>query len=684
MIGGRCQQAQRNGRRNRLSGGLRWLLAVGCWLLAVGLLLALIALPLAVSAGDSELLDAQGRLVRVPIDVGWIDCKSEVVVVGSNWTAVAYLSGADKLQSVIGPSGAVWRAELRPDETVACRVTQTVQTFSNGVRFSFALLADRTNDCTGLYFILHLPAERFAGGRFVTSAGWYRFPEMRARPYLLGYVPGGELEVRSARDAGRIRLEAPTNATILVQDNRRWSDEFAVVVPLLTGPLPAGQTLMATLTATGSGRARTPLAEVQVDTSRTTHRFEGFGGNYCYGMQGAMARVTYGTLQPAWARVLMRLNELKRPSGSGDATADFLRQLAAADKPGSELRAGLDFQALLATNCTPYFIALWHAPAWMYTDGESHQDGNILKPTEWPHLATAVAAYLRYARDRYGAEPDAFSLNEPDGGACILVSSNVYPTVLRTFADELQRQRVRTRLVLGDVANPREGARAYLQPVLGDSTALRQVSWVSFHSWGGAVNDEYAEWAALADRLRLPLVVAEAGVDPDWKHAPVFRHDYAMQEMAMYFALLTYARPQAVLLWEHSDDYPVLARDADGRFSTTARWGMQRQWAAGTPRGSLAVGCEVLTGERLDACAFVHGTDGAGFTLHLGNRLGTRVCRIGRLPPALTALHVLQTTRSQHAQPMGDVRPQNGELRIELPAESMTTLTTLPVADRTR
>jgi len=48
---------------------------------------------------------------------------------------LAYLSAAGKRQSMIGTSGAVWRAELSPDGTMTCRVTQVAQTFSNGVRF---------------------------------------------------------------------------------------------------------------------------------------------------------------------------------------------------------------------------------------------------------------------------------------------------------------------------------------------------------------------------------------------------------------------------------------------------------------------------------------------------------------------------------------------------------------------
>ena len=626
---------------------------------------------------DAEWLDVRGRLVRLPLEDGWITCKSELAVVSENWTNVCYLSDAAALQSVMGASGAVWRADLQPEAGVTCQVTQVAHPCTNGVELAITAVAQRSNGCAGVYYILHVPAARFAGGSVVADGLVMRLPEWRARPYVIGYATGGVLEIRSPLDTSRIRLLTPTNALIQVQDNRRWSDEFALLVPLHAGALRPGQTVSATVAVTAAGRARTPPVEVQVETGRTGFRFEGFGGNYCYGMQGSLARAVRSSVRPSWARVQMRLDELPRPPSRRDPVPGFLRQLRAADKPGSELREGLEFQALLASNRTPFYVSLWRAPAWMYVDGEQHQADNVVVADQWPCLASAVAAYLRYARDRYSAEAEAFSLNEPDAGASIFIASNAYPAIVGLIGEELRRQGVRTRQLLGDVGNARDEARGYLGPACNDPAVLRQVSWLSFHAWGGATADEYGEWATLADRLRLPLVVAEAGVDPDWLRAPVQRHDYALAEMEQYFTLLRCARPQVVLLWEHSDDYPILQRDADGRLLSTARWGFQKQWCAFTPPGSLSVGCDVLTGERADACAFVHGPSGAGFTLHLGNRLAGRVCRIVGIPPGILTLYAIQTTRERHALYVGNVRPERGELRLELPAESMTTLSTL-------
>ena len=633
------------------------------------------------AAWDTEWFDNRGWLVRVPVEGGWLACKSELAVAGANWNTVAYLSRADALQSVIGPSGAVWRAALQPEAGVTCRVTQAAHAFSNGVQLAFSVAAGKSNACAGLYFILHLPAAGFAGGSVAGDGAPLRLPEARAVPYVIGCVSGGVVEIRAPRDTGRIRLETPTGAVVQVQDNRRWSDEFAVLVPLHAGPLaPAGETAAA-LALTGAGRVRIPPAVVQVDAGRVLYRCEGFGGNYVYGLRGGVARTVRATVRPAWARVQVRLDELKRPISREPPEQAFRRQLAAADREGTELHEGLAFQSLLASNGAALFFSLWRAPAWMYTDGVQHESGNVLRDGEWPRLAAGLAAYLAYARDRYGADAEACSLNEPDGGASILVDSNAYPAVVRACGEARRRQGLRARLMLGDVGNPGAAARAWLGPVLSDPVALRDVSWLSFHAWGGATQDEYAAWAGLADRLRLPLVVAEAGVDPDYRRAPVQRQDYAMAEMAQYFALLSQARPQVVLLWEHSDDYPVLIRDADGRLATTIRWGLQRQWCACTPRGSLAVGCDVLTGDDLDACAFLHGAEGAGFTLHLGNRQAARVCRLSGLPAAAASLRVIQTTRDRHARVMGALQPQAGELRLELPAESLTTLTTLAVPD---
>ena len=629
-------------------------------------------------AWDAECFDGRGRLVRVPLEGGWAACKGEIAVASANWTNVAYLSGADRLQSLVGADGGSWRADVWPEGGAACHLTQLARPVTNGLQLTITAAADRSNACAGLYYILHLPAAAFAGGTCTSRGGTLSLPEWRARPYLIGSAAGGAIEIAGPRDAGRIRLVTATNVVVLVQDNRRWSDEFALLVPLHAGPLPPGEAVSAVLEIAGAGRARTPPMEVQVSAGRPLQRFEGFGGNYCYGLQGAVARTVYASLRPACARVQMRLDELRRPSSRGDPGDAFVRQLAGADRPGTELRLGLEFQALLATNRVPLFLALWRAPAWMCADGEAHESGNALAPAEWPRLAAAAAAYLRYARDRYGVEPETFAINEPDCGAAILVSSNDYPAAVRVLGAEFQRRGLRTRLALGDVANARADARAWLDPALADPVAVRQVAWVSFHDWGGAMPAEYAAWAALADRLRLPLVAAEAGVDPDWHRATVGRQDYAMAEMAQVFNLLAGARPQVVLFWEHSDDpYCVLARDADGRLTTTPRWGLQRQWTAFTPRGSLAVACETW-GEGADACAFTHGPDGAGFTLHLGNRAGGRLCRVGGLPPAVSNLFATATTRTRHAQAMGALRPEGGELKLEMPAEALVTLTTLP------
>ena len=637
------------------------------------------AAALRAAAWDGEWFDGRGRLVRVALEDGWVECKGELAVAAPGWTNAAYLSGAEKLQSLVGAEGGLWSGGVRPDGAVACRLSQLARPATNGLRLTLTAEADRSNACAGLYYILHLPAAAFAGGSCVSAAGTLVLPEARARPYAIGAAAGGAIEIAGPRDTARIRLATATNVSVLVQDNRRWSDEFALLVPLHAGPLPARAAVSAGLEIGGAGSRPTPPLEVQVQAARPLQRFEGFGGNYCFGLQGGVARAVRASLRPAWARVQMRLDELRRPSGRGDPGGAFLGQLAAADRPGTELRLGLEFQALLATNRVPLFLALWRAPAWMYAGGgEPREIGNALAPDAWPRLAAAAAAYLRHARDGYGVEFETFALNEPDCGVAIQIASNDYPGVARALAAEFQRHGLRTRLALGDVSNARADARAWLEPVLADPVALRQAAWVSFHDWGGASPAEYAAWAALADRLRLPLIAAETGLDPDWRRAAVGRHDYAMAEMAQVFALLAHARPQAVLFWEQTDDpYSVVAREAGGRLATTTRWGFQKQWTACTPRGSLAVACETW-GDRADACAFLHGADGGGFTLHVGNRGGARTGRVGGLPPSVTNLFAVATTRTRHAQFLGVLRPEAGELKLELPAESLVTLTTLP------
>lgn len=57
------------------------------------------------------------------------------------------------------------------------------------------------------------------------------------------------------------------------------------------------------------------------------------------------------------------------------------------------------------------------------------------------------------------------------------------------------------------------GTYTYCLPAANDSEAVQYIGAVAFHSWGGASPKDYRAWSDLADRLKLPLLDTELGVD---------------------------------------------------------------------------------------------------------------------------------------------------------------------------
>src|SRR6185295_2106543 len=93
----------------------------------------------------------------------------------------------------------------------------------------------------------------------------------------------------------------------------------------------------------------------------------------------------------------------------------------------------------------------------------------------------------------------------------------------------------------------------------------------------------------LARSLKLPLIVAEAGVDPEaWKSGSFRSYNNAMREMAQYQELFLHARPQAVLYWEYTADYSLMSSDQfpKDKRGETERFALQKHWIDYVPAGS--------------------------------------------------------------------------------------------------
>ncbi|NUQ00979.1 MAG: hypothetical protein HUU35_14115, partial [Armatimonadetes bacterium] len=186
-------------------------------------------------------------------------------------------------------------------------------------------------------------------------------------------------------------------------------------------------------------------------------------------------------------------------------------------------------------------------------------------------------------------------------------------------------------------------------------------------------------WAELAERLRLPLVVAEAGPDASaWQGGSYKSFHYALGELHHYQELLLHARPQSILLWEYTADYGVLdtVTGSDGKptLVETPRYWFQAQWCNLTPHNSEALGSGSDSANVL-LTAF-RGPDGGPLVLHLSNPGAARQACVRGLPAGLGRLRMIHSGRAAGLVEGPPVQVDNGVAIIDLPAQSMVTLTT--------
>jgi len=232
-------------------------------------------------------------------------------------------------------------------------------------------------------------------------------------------------------------------------------------------------------------------------------------------------------------------------------------------------------------------------------------------------------------------------------------------------------------MLLGDVCHAR-GTHTYALPTANDPEAMRHVGALSFHSWGGAKPEEYAAWSDLADKLKLPLLVAELGVDAwAWRGAAYNTGDYALREVQMYQEIILHARPRATMQWEFTSDYGTVKVEKDGRLAPTVRFWFVKHFCNLTPPKA-----EVLATSSDNPKVLLTAFAGKGpvYTLHIANFGAGRPATITGMPAEVKSLRAVQTSAADSFKELSAVAVEAGAAKVQLAQQSLLTLTTMPAS----
>ncbi len=543
----------------------------------------------------------------------------------------------------------------------------------------------------GAFFTIEVPRAEFNGGSVRLTGGAGAAKEISlpvVKPARRDSV-GGEasaLALVSASGGRRLDVALDRARRFWVEDKwDRSGRAYVVYVEVSGGRLAAGAKASIALSLALDARPDSTPARLSLDAGQKRYKLHGFGGNYCFNIESPVTQYTLKNLRMGWARTEMTPAEWEPENDNDDPAVTNVDYLKGHDMPDSNLRREFLLAKQIQDLGVPYAIAIWQLPEFLYTDPgpkPQRRQRRKIAPDKWDELLECLGSYLLYAKQQYGVEPDLFSFNEANIGVDVLLTPDEHRDAIKRIGAHFEKLGLKTKMLLGDATGPR-GTHVYTLAAANDPEAMRYVGAVAFHSWEGGMPEHYQAWGDLAEWLRLPLLVAELGVDAQAYSGGVYdTYHYGMREVRMYQELLLHARPQGTMQWEYTADYGTVRveRNASGaqEFVPTARFFFLKQFNNLTALNSDALGTRSDNPNVLFT-AFVGETAGRPVhTLHVANTGAAREVTIEGVPAGISALRALRTSETENYRELGPVKPERGTIRIQVPARCLVTLTTMP------
>ncbi|MBM4040332.1 MAG: hypothetical protein FJ290_17635 [Planctomycetes bacterium] len=618
--------------------------------------------------------DRNGRIRALDLLGESVEIRTDLRIPTQGWKKIPNLDTAKGVKATHGDGAWKWAGTVEPEPGQPFRFEQTLRQDAGEVRLSLRVACEGDVKVEGVYFWLDLPIALFGGGTCELSDGSAaKTAQMPPeRPASRHFLAANARRAEFAAPSGKPTLAVAVNPAchVTVQDNREWNTPtYSALVRFPVAQWQKGTTAMLEVTLRLAGEADQSPATLTLDASKARYRLDGFGGNYCFGIESPVSHYTLDNLRVAWARTEMTLSEWKPQNDNAPPEAN--------DQPDTNLRREFLLTQEIQRKGIPYVISIWHLPEWLYTDpGKGPAAfGRRFAPERWPEVLECIGSYLLYAKKQYGVEPDLFSFNEPDGGVRVKFSAEEHRDAIKRIGAHFEKLGLKTRMLLADVCHAR-GTHTYALPAANDPEALRYVGGLSFHSWGGAKPEEYAAWSDLADKLKVPLLVAELGVDAwAWRGAAYNTFDYALREVRMYQELVLHARPRGTMQWEFTSDYGTVRVEKDGTLVPTVRFWFVKHFCNLTPPKA-----DVLATSSDNPKVLLTAFRGEGpvYTLHIASFGAAREATIAGLPPEVKSLRAVQTSAADSFKELPAVPVEAGAARVQLAQQSLLTLTTMP------
>ena len=571
-------------------------------------------------------------------------------------------------------------------ESGSISFTQVIEDLEPGVaRLELDLTPSADMNLGGVYFTIAIPKADYANGSvglMATSDSIALDTQPTATPKVFEAGAAKGLQFRGTRR--QLAVEFGLAQEFFQDTHQPNSADYTFYCTIARGKLQQGQQRHTSFTFRATGEVNQEPIKLTIDASKPGRTWDGIGGNFRLQNPIDLPVIQYNleNLRVAWGRVAMPLN-LWHPNAATDPI-----EAAKAGALNDNVRQAMEMARKLAQRKIPFIISAWRASDWALggtppdrraggaPQGPGGLRGRPIRPEKLEALGQSIAAYLRYMKDEFGAEAETFSFNESDLGIDIRQTAQEHARTIKTFGPIFAAAGLKTKLQLGDTsdATPLD----FIKAAMNDPEAVKYIGAISFHSWRGGTDDQLAFWGRSAERLKVPVFIAEGGVDPAAQNYPAIFAEpwFCLNEIDLYVRSCALCELKSLLEWQLTDDYSVLTGGSNNRPLTPTMRFWQLKQLGTTPAGSawLPIASDQPF---VSACAFGNAQTGS-VAVHLVNNGARRAATISGIPAGVKELKVFITDRTRGMTETDKVAVINGVAQITLDREAMTSLFSSP------
>jgi O-glycosyl hydrolase len=409
-------------------------------------------------------------------------------------------------------------------------------------------------------------------------------------------------------------------------------------------------------------------ATISVDTGTSRQTIAGIGGNYAFDKSDtAIGKYTLNNLNPKHIRVEMDLNAWEPDNDNGDPGSFNWTSFKDSGQTHINFLQLQDFK----NRGIPVVASIWDVPNWM-VQNPADSVKRIIPPAMYDEVVESIAAYLLYARDKYGTTIQFISFNEPDSGYNTLITPSQMIEIIKKAGPRFESLGLSPKWLIGDVSGATKTV-AYVTPILQDSSIAQYLGpAVSTHpwNWDKASDTVFSDIYNLANQYGKSIWVEEVGLDSTaWQISGyTSTWSYAFDLARLYYRLIKHMGGSVLTYWEYGNDYPLVNPSS---LQPYPAFQVVKQLA-----DKLLPGTEIVESTSSNSGILVFSgrnkSTGTFMVQMINTTSATEVANLSGLPNS--SLTLQRISNAENGITVGNYTPSNGTLTFNLPPQSINTL----------